>query len=183
MDKLLLKVDKMLNEAHENGIKLSFEFNRNDEIVGSYQDVINKRLEFARLQEVVRELEKEYKELLKQKTFGDVDKYLDQAVDGNIIIKTDNIDKDALKPLADRLLEKLGKGFVFIANVQSNKVTFIAKSNVDIHAGKIAKEAAIITGGNGGGRPDMAQAGGKDITKVDEALLKVKELVKWENLD
>jgi alanyl-tRNA synthetase len=177
MDKLLLKVDKMLTEALENDIHLEFAFNRNDEIIGSYQDVINKRIEFAKLQEVVRDLEKEYKELLKQKTFGDVDLYLKEAVNGNIIIKTDNIDKDALKPLADRLLEKLGKGFVFIANVQSNKVTFIAKSNVDIHAGKIAKEAAIITGGNGGGRPDMAQAGGKDVTKVDEALLKVKELV------
>ncbi|MCK5762096.1 MAG: hypothetical protein KAH16_04265, partial [Candidatus Izimaplasma sp.] len=68
--------------------------------------------------------------------------------------------------------------FVFIANVANNKVTFIAKSNVDIHAGKIAKEAAIITGGNGGGRPDMAQAGGRDISKVDEAIRLVKELVK-----
>ena len=178
MDKLLVKVDKMLNEALENDIHLDFKFKRNDKIIGSYQDVINKRIEFAKLQEVVRDLEKEYKELLKQKTFGDIELYLSQAVDGKIIIRTDNIDKDALKPLADRLLDRLGKGFVFIANVQSNKVTFIAKSNVDIHAGKIAKEAAIITGGNGGGRPDMAQAGGRDITKVDEALLKVKELVK-----
>ena len=178
MDKLLDKVDRMLKEALENDIRLEFEFKRNDEIIGSYQDIINKRLEFAKLQEDVRELEKEYKELLKEKTFSDIDKYLEQAENGKIIIKTDNIDKDALKPLADRLLDKLGKGFVFIANVQSNKVTFIAKSNIDIHAGKIAKEAAIITGGNGGGRPDMAQAGGKDITKVDEALLKVKELVK-----
>lgn len=178
MDKLLVKVDKMLKEALENNIKLDFEFKRNDEIIGSYQDVINKRLEFAKLQEDVRNLEKKYKELLKEKTFGDIDKYLENAEDGKIIIKTNNIDKDSLKPLADRLLDKLGKGFVFIANVQNNKVTFIAKSNIDIHAGKIAKEAAIITGGNGGGRPDMAQAGGKDITKVDEALLKVKELVK-----
>lgn len=178
MDKLLLKVDKMMNDADKLDIKLQFEFERNDEIIGSYQDVINKRLEFADLQEKVRNLEKEYKELLKQKTFGDIDIYLKEVVDGNIIIKTDNIDKDSLKPLADRLLDKLGKGFVFIANVQNNKVTFIAKSNVDIHAGKIAKEAAIITGGNGGGRPDMAQSGGKDVSKVDEALLRVKELVK-----
>lgn len=178
MDKLLLKVDKMKKDASTNDIKLEFLFVRNDEIIGSYQDVINKRKEFSKLQEDVRELEKQYKEELRQKTFGDIDKYLEEAVDGNIIIKTNNIDKDSLKPLADRLLDKLGKGFVFIANVQSNKVTFIAKSNVEIHAGKIAKEAAIITGGNGGGRPDMAQAGGKDINKVDEALLRVKELVK-----
>ena len=178
MDKLILKVNKMIAEARDKDIELNFVFDRNDEILGSYQDVINKRKEFSKLQEDVRELEKLFKEELKQKAFGDIDKYLEEALNGNIIIRTNNIDKDSLKPLADRLLDRLGKGFVFIANVQSNKVTFIAKSNVNIHAGKIAKEAAIITGGNGGGRPDMAQAGGKDISKVDEALLKVKELVK-----
>ena len=177
MDKLIVKVNKILEDAKNKEIKLDFEFMRNEEIIGSYQDVINKRIEFAKLQEQVRELEKEYKELLKAQVFDNIDDFLKQAIDGKIIIKTENIDKDSLKPLADRLLEKLGKGFVFIANIANNKVTFIAKSNTDIHAGKIAKEAAIIAGGNGGGRPDMAQAGGKDVSKVDEALIKVKELV------
>ncbi|WP_181376657.1 DHHA1 domain-containing protein, partial [Paenibacillus agaridevorans] len=45
------------------------------------------------------------------------------------------------------------------------------------HAGKIIKEAAIVCGGNGGGRPDMAQAGGKDVSKLDEALKIAEELV------
>ncbi len=178
MDKLMVKVDKLLLEAKENDIDINFSFVRNEEIIGSYQDIINKRLEFAKLQEDVRKFEKEYKELVKIKVFKNVDDFLKLAEDGKIIIRTENIDKDSLKPLADRLLEKLGKGFVFIANVSSNKVTFIAKSNVEIHAGNIAKAAAIVTGGNGGGRPDMAQAGGRDTTKVDEALLKVKELTK-----
>ena len=44
--------------------------------------------------------------------------------------------------------------------------------------GNLVKQAAIITGGNGGGRPDFAQAGGRDVTKLDEAILKVKELIK-----
>ena len=58
------------------------------------------------------------------------------------------------------------------------KVIFIAKSNVgSIHAGKLVKEVAIYTGGNGGGRPDFAQAGGKDITKVSQALELAKEIV------
>ncbi len=177
MDKLIVKVNKLLVEAKDNEIELIFSFERNEKIIGSYQDVINKRIEFAKLQDLVRELEKKYKELLKEKVFSNIDDLFKEAKDGKIIIKTYNIDKDALKPMVDRLLEKLGTGFVFVANVQNDKVTFIAKSNVDIHAGKIAKEAAIITGGNGGGRPDMAQAGGKDISKVDEALKRVRELV------
>ncbi len=178
MDKLVTKVNKILKDAEAKEIDLDFTFERNNKIIGSYQDVINKRIEFARLQEKVRELEKTYQGLLKAKVFDDLDRFLALAEDNKIIIKTNEIDKNSLKPLADRLLEKLGKGFIFIANIANNKVTFIAKSNVDIHAGNIAKQAAIITGGNGGGRPDMAQAGGRDISKVDEALEKVRELVK-----
>ena len=44
--------------------------------------------------------------------------------------------------------------------------------------GNLVKQAAIITGGNGGGRPDFAQAGGRDVTKLDEAILTVKEFIK-----
>ena len=46
---------------------------------------------------------------------------------------------------------------------------------VNVHAGNLVKQAAIVTGGNGGGRPDFAQAGGKDVSKVDEALATIKE--------
>lgn len=178
MDKLDLKVQKILEDAAKNNIELDFSFERNEEIIGSYKDVINKRKEFAKLGELARNLDKEYKELLRNKTLSSLDDLLAKKEGNNLVIRVEDVDKNSLKPLADNLLDKLGKGFVFIANVSNNKVTFIAKSNTDIHAGKIAKEAAIITGGNGGGRPDMAQAGGKDISKVDEALEKVKELIK-----
>ncbi len=178
MDKLTTKVNKILDEAKEKDIELSFSFDRNTKIIGSYQDVINKRIEFANLQGHVKELEKQYQKSLKEKVFDNINEYLKEAQGNKIIIKTIDIDKNSLKPLADRLLERLEKGFIFIANVSNNKVTFIAKSNINVHAGNIAKAAAVITGGNGGGRPDIAQAGGKDISKVDEALQKVKELVK-----
>lgn len=56
---------------------------------------------------------------------------------------------------------------------------FIAKSKGNSNrCGDLVKAAAIITGGNGGGRPDFAQAGGKDVNKIDEALAKVKEMIK-----
>jgi len=75
-------------------------------------------------------------------------------------------------------MDHMQNGFIFLANISGDKVTFIAKSNdKKLHAGNIAKAAAIITGGNGGGRPDMAQAGGRDVNKVDEALEKVRELI------
>ena len=68
---------------------------------------------------------------------------------------------------------------MLFANVVDNKVIFICKSKVtSLHAGNLVKTAAITTSGNGGGRSDFAQAGGKDIKKVDEALSQVKERIK-----
>ncbi|MFK5883139.1 MAG: alanine--tRNA ligase [Candidatus Izemoplasma sp.] len=179
MDKLLLKASKILTEAKAKKIKLAFKYVINQNILGSYQDIINKRIEFEHLNTIVRELEKEYKEKTKSLVMNDLDSYLSQTVNNRLVIKTENIEKDSLKPLADRLLENIGEGFVFIANIANSKVTFIVKTNIDsLHAGNIAKAAAITTGGNGGGRKDMAQAGGKDIALVDQAILEVKELVK-----
>ena len=178
MDKLMIKVSKILEESKQKGIDLSFEFTRNEKIIGSYQDIINKRQEFALLTNRARDLDKKYRELLRAKTLENIDEMLSQTIDNKLILKLENIDKNSLKPLADHLMDKLTNGFVFIANITGGKVTFIAKSNCSIHAGDIVKQAAIITGGNGGGRPDMAQAGGRDISKVEQALEKVKELIK-----
>jgi len=178
MDKLDLKISKILEEAEKNNIELQFEFKRNESIIGSYQDVINKRLEFAALGDIARELDKELKEELKKMTMENVELFLSQKVGNTLVLKLDDIDKDALKPLADKLMDHMQNGFIFLANISGDKVTFIAKSNdKKLHAGNIAKAAAIITGGNGGGRPDMAQAGGRDVNKVDEALEKVRELI------
>ena len=178
MDKLQLKVDKILEDAKEKGIDVEFMFDRNEEIIGSYQDVINKRQEFAYMGEIVRKLDKDYQEKLRQKTFENIDNLVSQAVGGKLVVKMENIDKKSLKPFIDRLADHLPGGFVFVANVMENKVTFIAKSNnKELHAGNICKAAAQVAGGNGGGRPDMAQAGGKDVSKVDEALEKVRELI------
>ncbi|MEC9484923.1 MAG: alanine--tRNA ligase [Candidatus Izemoplasma sp.] len=178
MKKLINKANNIVKDAKAHGIDVSFDYQINHSIKASYQAVIDKRLEFEHLQELVRDLEKNVKEALKEQTFNQLDDYLDHVKNNTLVLKLDAIDKDALKPLADRLLEHLPNGFVFLANVLDNKVTFIAKSdNDDYHSGKIAKAAAMICGGNGGGRPQMAQAGGKDVSKVDTALAHVKELV------
>ncbi len=178
MDKLDQKVEKILEDAKNNDIELSFTFERNTNYLGTYQDVIDKRLEFQKLGELARELDKEYKELLKEQVFKNIDKLLELAQDNKLVTKVEGVDKNSLRPFVDRLSDNLPGGVVFIANVVGDKVTFICKSNdKSYHAGNIAKQAAIITGGNGGGRPDMAQAGGKDVTKLDEALEKVRELL------
>ena len=77
--------------------------------------------------------------------------------------------------------DRIGSGIVALAGVGDGKVsilTIVSKDLLDrFHAGKLAGAAAEIVGGKGGGRPDMAQAGGSDPSKVDAALQKIIELV------
>ena len=97
-----------------------------------------------------------------------------------IILKLENAQN--IKMYAEALRNKANNTFVFIANVCEDKVTFVCALSKEAiqkgyKAGDIVKEAAIICNGNGGGRPDMAQAGGKDITKVDEVISNIKSKV------
>lgn len=92
-----------------------------------------------------------------------------------LIARVEARDMDQLRNMSDMFKEKLNSGIVVLGCVMEDKVRFIVSASKDllskgVHAGKIIKEVAQITGGNGGGRPDMAQAGGKDINKLDEAL-------------
>jgi len=92
------------------------------------------------------------------------------------------LSQDALRSLADSLVERLGSGVVVLAAEEENQSPMVAKVSADLvkkgfHAGKILGEVARIAGGGGGGRPDFAQAGAKDLSRLDEALAQVRVLV------
>ncbi|MGP4074498.1 alanine--tRNA ligase [Halobacillus sp. K22] len=91
-------------------------------------------------------------------------------------------DMNALRSMIDDLKQKIESGIILLAAPNGNKVQLIAGVSKDLveegyHAGHLIKEAASRCGGGGGGRPDMAQAGGKDATKIPEALEFAKEYV------
>ncbi|MFD2681376.1 alanine--tRNA ligase [Bacillus seohaeanensis] len=106
-------------------------------------------------------------------------------VDG-IKVLTANVsgqDMNGLRNMMDDLKQKLESGIIVLGTAQGEKVNVIAGVTKDLvekgyHAGKLIKEVASRCGGGGGGRPDMAQAGGKDPEKLDEALQFVEEWVK-----
>jgi len=92
-------------------------------------------------------------------------------------------DMDNLRGMVDELKNKLGSAVIVLGSVDGDKVNLVAGVTKDlmdrgIHAGKIIKEVATRCGGGGGGRPDMAQAGGKDPSKLQEALDAVADFVK-----
>lgn len=93
-----------------------------------------------------------------------------------------DIDADSLRGLADKLRDKLGDGVVVLGSNMGDKVQFVAMAtksaiNKGVHCGKIVKEISSIAGGGGGGRPDMAQAGGKLPEKLQESISKVQEIL------
>ena len=97
---------------------------------------------------------------------GDI-KVLPMAVQG--------VDPNALRNLGDEYKAKLGKSVVIMASDLGGKVSLVVMASDDavadgVHAGNIIKTIAPIVGGGGGGRPNMAQAGGKDASKISDAL-------------
>ena len=98
-----------------------------------------------------------------------------------LAVKLDDIDMNELRNLSDDLKAKIGSGVVVIASAQgSDKVNLIVTATEDViksgvHAGNIIKAAAPLVGGGGGGRPNMAQAGGKNPSGIESAFAKAKE--------
>ena len=90
---------------------------------------------------------------------------------------------DDLKTTADGIKEKYPCSAVVLSSDAEDKITFVAMATKDavskgVHAGNIIREITAIAGGKGGGKPDMAQGGGKDKDKITEAVEKVEEIIK-----
>ena len=85
--------------------------------------------------------------------------------------RVSGLEKGALRGLSDSLRDRLGSGIVVIASETDGRVSLVVAVTKDltnrIQAGRIVKEIAPIVGGAGGGRPDFAEAGGKDPSKID----------------
>ena len=102
----------------------------------------------------------------------------------NIIVsKLDGVDAQTINTLLNQYMDKLSQnGIVILASVvESDKIIFAVKVGASLvgkyNAGQIVKVMAVLTGGNGGGKADYAQAGGKEPAKLDEAIEKAKEII------
>jgi alanyl-tRNA synthetase len=95
--------------------------------------------------------------------------------------KVSDLDKDALRGLADSLKAKIKSGVVVLASANDGKVQIVVSVTSDltgrVKAGQVVKEIAPIVGGGGGGRPDFAEAGGRQPEKIDEMLAASEEVV------
>ncbi len=140
------------------------------------------------LSERKKTIEKERAKFAMRSASADIDVFVQQAVsmDGFKLVssKISASDMDSLKSLGDTLRSKLGSGVGLLASVIDDKVALVCVVSDDLiksknlHAGKLVGAVAKLLNGGGGGKPHLATAGGKDITKLDEALKSFPEIVK-----
>ncbi|MFQ5803234.1 MAG: alanine--tRNA ligase [Candidatus Methylomirabilales bacterium] len=132
------------------------------------------------------ELEREIQRLRSRLAANVVEELLGsvETVEGLRVVRgrVEHFDQKGLRELVDRVRTKLGSGVVVLGTLTDDRVAWVAGITADIvprvHAGKLVREMARMTGGKGGGRADLAEAGGKDPSRIDHALGHVPELVR-----
>ena len=138
------------------------------------------------LLEEVKDLKSEQEKLkakLAKDSISDIDSQI-YEVGGikAIVLKVNDVEMNELRNLGDNLKQKVANGVVVLASVSGSNVSLLAMAGDEavskgIHAGNIIKSIATIVGGGGGGRPNMAQAGGKRAEDTDKALEKAKKVI------
>ena len=141
----------------------------------------------GQLMDELRALKNENEKLKKELAGNSIGDAASSAVDVSgikvLAIKADAADVNALRSLSDSLKDQLGDSVIVLGAAIDGKVTLIASATDSavkrgVMAGNIIREIAPIVGGKGGGRPNMAQAGGTDISSIEAALAKAVEVAK-----
>jgi alanyl-tRNA synthetase len=131
----------------------------------------------------LKQQEKELEKIKQKAVTGNADSILEQTIEvANIkvlALKVDGLDMKSLRTLVDSLRDKMGSGVIVLASALDGQAYYVSAVTKDmvppLHAGDILK---AVTGGKGGGRPDMAQGGTKDTAGINKALSSVADIIK-----
>jgi alanyl-tRNA synthetase len=144
------------------------------------------RLKLSTQEDELKKLRRELDEARMKSAASQLSSATDRAVEVKgvkvLTHRADALDRGQLRTLVDNLRQKLGSGVVILGSAQDEgKVALIAGVTKDlttkVQAGKVVGAVAKLVGGSGGGKPDMAEAGGKDIAQLDSALASAPEIV------
>jgi len=136
------------------------------------------KTELERRDEEIRRLRKELEQARMKSASSAVSSAAEQVQEANgikvLAQRVDNLERNQMRTLVDNMRNKLGSGVVVLGSVQDGKVSLIVGVTKDltqrVQAGKIIAEVAKKVGGKGGGRPDLAEAGGSEAGALDSAL-------------
>jgi alanyl-tRNA synthetase len=165
-------------------------FREDERLIGDLEELVKgKRSDLVHLvekhQSAIKTLEREVADLRYRMARSHARELLQSVLvikDVKILTAVvDGLDKGGLRNLADELKAQLGRGVVVLGTASSDKVALVATVTSDltsrIHAGKLVKEISAIVGGSGGGKPEIAEAGGKEPAQLGKALEAVSAFV------
>ena len=178
LNTILAKAEDIIASAKNEGIELSFNYEKKELNLKGYRYILALREEVSKAQNSVKDLEKEYNQKKSQSALKSLEKF-DSLIEGDKLFTCVDVkDTNLIKDMAAALKNNKGLNVVLLASCDGAKVTFVCAANAPYDACQIVKEATKITGGGGGGKKDLAQAGGRDSSKVLDALEHVKEFLK-----
>jgi alanyl-tRNA synthetase len=138
------------------------------------------------LQDELQRQAKEIARLRREIAQRDFEKLLSQVQDVSgvkvLAAQVEAADMDTLREMSDWFRSRMGSGVIVLGAVMDSKPSFVAAITSDLverglHAGQLVKQVAQVVGGSGGGKPTLAQAGGRDVGRIGEALRLVPDLV------
>jgi len=182
------KAEELVKSAKEEKLDIVYKAPKDVKYLESYKYLLDLKELSTKYQVLVKDIDKEYQKQYRESKQISPALFKDkvEVINGVkvVIDRLEDVDSEVLKDLVDNLSDNLQLEIVLLANVSSGRIVYVSKNkNKKVKAGDLVKMAAIVTGGNGGGRPDFAQAGGRDVTKVDESLAEVRQYLKevlWE---
>lgn len=170
----------VLHDLYEKELKID----RIADILKSNQASVEVRVE-----QLVKELKASKKEIEKlnlEQSSQKAGRLVQQAQEINgikvIVEKMDAMSTDALRNTAQGIIDKYENAIVLFGSIYEDKLAYVCAAGKEAvakgaHAGNVVKAAATVSGGGGGGKPTFAQAGGKDLTKLDESLKQAKTVI------
>ncbi len=164
-------------ESFTKDTNLTYEYQFKEPEVFGYRYILAMREELRKAQNALKNLEKAFAAYQSRNALSDLNRF-DSMIENQMLFAEVEIeDSNLLKDMATALKNNKNLQVVFFASVVGDKVTFVCATK-QMDASMLVKEAAKLCQGGGGGKKDLAQAGGKDVTKVKEAIAHVKELCK-----
>lgn len=166
LETLELKRSRLIDDVYQLDKTFEVNYVSRPNLIGSYRDLLELRTYVEAVKENNKQLEKKIKELKQRAALDDIDQYLDNKSPYQVI-KVVGLDKDVLKELIDAIYDKIKAEVVCLINETEDKVMYLCKTRT-LNAREIVQQAAKISNGSGGGRPDFAQGGTSDKTKVSD---------------
>ncbi len=178
IDTLNKKAQNIILDAKKDNIELKYNEVSLDTPLKGYRYVLFVKKALEDTKNNLHQLEVEYQNKKSQSALKSLDSYKSLIKNNTIITKCDVLDSNLLKDMANAMVNNFSLDLVLLASTDNTKVTFVCATNGKYNAGQIVKAAAQACGGNGGGKPTLAQAGGKDASKIMEALEAAEALIK-----